>query len=72
MKYFFLLFLFPLFIDAETSTKTDFMMTKAEFEECYKNKGKTEQRFLIRQNGKTGFIDGCGRVVVEPVYDVSF
>lgn len=72
MKYFFLLFLFPLFIYAEASNGTDFMMTKAEFEECYKNKDKTEQRFLIRQNGKTGFIDGCGRVVIAPIYDSAF
>lgn len=72
MKYFFLLFLFPLFIYAEASNETDFMMTKAEFEECYKNKDKTEQRFLVRQNGKTGFVDGCGRVVIEPIYDSAF
>ena len=44
-------------------------MTKAEIKTCYKNKEKTEQRFLIKQNGYMGFIDGCGRVVVEPVYD---
>ena len=73
MKYLILIILFmPLFLHAGTTNEADFMMTKAEFEECYKNKGKTEQRFLIRQNGKTGFIDGCGRVVVEPVYDVAF
>ncbi|MBO4698344.1 WG repeat-containing protein [bacterium] len=44
-------------------------MTKAELNACYKNREKTEQRFLIKQNGYTGFIDGCGRVVIEPVYD---
>ena len=44
-------------------------MTKAELKACYKNKEKTEQRFLIKQNGYMGFIDGCGRVVIEPVYD---
>ena len=69
MKYLILLLFLPLFLHAETTNETDFMMTKAEFEECYKNKEKTEQRFLIRQNGKTGFIDGCGRVVIEPIYD---
>ena len=73
MKYFILIILFlPLFLHAETTNETDFMMTKAEFEECYKNKDKTEQRFLIRQNGKTGFIDGCGRVVIAPIYDSAF
>jgi len=72
MKYLILLLFLPLFIYAGTSTETDFMMTKAEFEKCYKNKEKTEQRFLIRQNGKTGFIDGCGRVVIEPIYDSAF
>lgn len=72
MKYLILLLFLPLFIFAETSSETDFMMTKAEFEECYKNKEKTEQRFLIRENGKTGFIDGCGRVVIKPIYDSAF
>ena len=73
MKYLILIILFmPLFLHAETTNETDFMMTKAEFEECYKNKEKTEQRFLIRQNDKTGFIDGCGRVVIEPIYDSAF
>ena len=61
-----------LLLQAEEQKETDFMMTKAEFEECYKNKDKTEQRFLIRQNGKVGFIDGCGRVVIEPIYDSAF
>ena len=73
MKYLILIILFmPLFLHAGTTNEADFMMTKAEFEECYKNKDKTEQRFLIRQNGKTGFIDGCGRVVIEPIYDSAF
>ena len=72
MKYLILLLFLPIFIYAETSTETNFMLTKTEFEECYKNKDKTEQRFLIRQNGKTGFIDGCGRVVIEPIYDSAF
>lgn len=62
----------PLFLHAETANETDLVMTKAEFEECYKNKEKTEQRFLIRQNGKVGFIDGCGRVVIAPIYDSAF
>ncbi|MBQ3367694.1 WG repeat-containing protein [bacterium] len=44
-------------------------MTKAELNACYKNREKTDQRFLIKQNGYMGFIDGCGRVVIEPVYD---
>ena len=44
-------------------------MTKAELNACYKNREKTDQRFLIKQNGYMGFIDGCGRVIIEPVYD---
>ena len=72
MKYLILILFLPLFLHAETTNETDFMMTKAEFEECYKNREKTEQRFLIRQNGKTGFIDGCGRVVIAPIYDSAF
>lgn len=44
-------------------------MTKAELKACYADKEKTEQRFLIKQNGYMGFIDGCGRVIIEPVYD---
>ena len=72
MKYLILLLFLPISIYAETSTETNFMLTKTEFEECYKNKDKTEQRFLIRENGKTGFIDGCGRVVIEPIYDSAF
>ena len=44
-------------------------MTEDELNVCYADKEKTEQRFLIKQNGYVGFIDGCGRVVIEPVYD---
>ena len=46
-------------------------MTKAELKACYANKEKTEQRFLIKKDyvGHMGFIDGCGRVIIEPVYD---
>ena len=46
-------------------------MTKAELKACYENKEKTEQRFLMKKDyvGHMGFIDGCGRVVIEPVYD---
>ena len=72
MKHLILILFLPIFLHAGTTNETDFMLTKTEFEECYKNKDKTEQRFLIRQNGKLGFIDGCGRVVIEPIYDSAF
>ncbi len=58
------------FVHAEEQKKDVVsMMTQAELKTCYKNKEKTEQRFLIKQNGYMGFIDGCGRVVIKPIYD---
>lgn len=65
------LLLFSLFVFAEEPKKEIIVsrMTKAELKACYKNKEKTDQRFLITQNDHMGFIDGCGRVIIEPVYD---
>ncbi|MBR6244932.1 WG repeat-containing protein, partial [bacterium] len=54
---------------AETEKDVVLRMTEDELNVCYADKEKTEQRFLIKQNGYVGFIDGCGRVVIEPVYD---
>lgn len=54
---------------AETENDVVLRMTEDELKVCYADKEKTEQRFLIKQNGYMGFIDGCGRVVIEPVYD---
>ena len=69
MKYLILLLFLPFFLCAETTSEPVSMMTKAEIEKCSKNKEKTSLRFLIRENGKTGFIDGCGNVVIKPIYD---
>jgi len=69
MKYLILLLFLPFFLCAETTSEPVSMMTKAEIEKCLKNKEKTSLRFLIRENGKTGFIDGCGNVVIKPIYD---
>ena len=69
MKYLILLLFLPFFLYAETASEPVSMMTKAEIEKCSKNKEKINLRFLIRENGKTGFIDGCGNVVIKPIYD---
>lgn len=72
MKYLFLfIFLTAFFyvLYAETERDVVLRMTEDELKACYENKEKTEQRFLIKQNGYMGFIDGCGRVVIKPIYD---
>ena len=63
------LLLFVLLLQAEDQKDVVLRMTEDELKACYANREKTEQRFLIKQNGYMGFIDGCGRVVIEPVYD---
>ena len=67
-----LLLLFTSFLQAEEQKDVVLWMTEDELKACYENKEKTEQRFLIRENGKVGFIDGCGRVIVKPIYDLAF
>lgn len=59
-----------LFLQAEEQKDVVLRMTEDELKACYENKEKTEQRFLIKKDyvGHMGFIDGCGRVVIEPVY----
>ena len=71
MKYLLFIFFTAFFyvLYAETEEDVVLRMTEDELKACYANKEKTEQRFLIKQNGYMGFIDGCGRVVIEPVYD---
>ena len=71
MKYLLFIFATAFFyvLYAETEKDVVSRMTGDELKACYENKEKTEQRFLIKQNGYIGFIDGCGRVVVKPVYD---
>ena len=71
MKYLLFIFFTAFFyvLYAETEEDVVLRMTEDELKACYANKEKTEQRFLIKQNGSMGFIDGCGRVVIEPVYD---
>lgn len=72
MKHLFLFIFITAFfyvLYAETERDVVLRMTEDELKTCYENKEKTEQRFLIKQNGYMGFIDGCGRVVIEPVYD---
>ena len=64
-----LFLLFISFLQAEEQKDVVLRMTEDELNVCYADKEKTEQRFLIKQNGYMGFIDGCGRVVIEPVYD---
>ena len=64
-----ILLFFVLHLQAEDQKDVVLRMTEDELNACYANKEKTEQRFLIKQNGYMGFIDGCGRVVIEPVYD---
>ena len=69
-----ILLFFVLHLQAEDQKDVVLRMTEDELNACYANKEKTEQRFLIRRRGYIsggfmGFIDGCGRVVVEPVYD---
>lgn len=63
------LFLCLFSLVAETKMEIIPLMTKEEKEVCYKNSEKTEQRYLIKIDTKMGFIDGCGRVIIEPVYD---
>ena len=60
-----------LLLQAEEQKDVVLWMTEDELKACYENKEKTEQRFLIKKDyvGHMGFIDGCGRVVVEPVYN---
>ena len=71
MKYLLFIFATAFFyvLYAETEKDVVSRMTGDELKVCYSDKEKTEQRFLIKQNGYIGFIDGCGRVVIEPVYD---
>ena len=59
-----------LFLQAEEQKDVVLRMTEDELKACYENKEKTEQRFLIKKDyvGHMGFIDGCSRVVIEPVY----
>lgn len=69
-----ILLFFVLLLQAEDQKDVVLRMTEDELNVCYANKEKTEQRFLIRRRGYIsggfmGFIDGCGRVVVEPIYD---
>lgn len=64
------LFLYTFSLVAkETKQEIDLIMTKEGKEACCKNSEKTEQRYLIKVDTKMGFIDGCGRVIIEPVYD---
>ena len=65
------IFLTAFFYVLYAKTERDIVlrMTEDELKACYENKEKTELRFLIKQNGYMGFIDGCGRVVIKPVYD---
>ena len=59
-----------LLLQAEEQKDVVLWMTEDELKACYADKEKTEQRFLIKKDyGLMGFIDGCGRVVIEPVYD---
>ncbi|MBO4699863.1 WG repeat-containing protein [bacterium] len=59
-----------LLLQAEEEKDVVLRMTEDELKACYADKEKTEQRFLIKKDyGLIGFIDGCGRVVIEPVYD---
>ena len=74
MKHLFLfIFLTAFFyvLYAETEKDVVLWMTEDELKACYENKEKTEQRFLIKKDyvGHMGFVDGCGRVVVDPVYN---
>jgi len=74
LMFLMILLFFVLPMQAEDKKDVVLRMTEDELNACYANKEKTEQRFLIRRRGYIsggfmGFIDGCGRVVVEPVYD---
>lgn len=69
LMFLMILLFFVLPMQAEDKKDVVLRMTEDELKACYENKEKTEQRFLIKQNGYMGFIDGCGRVVIEPVYD---
>lgn len=65
----FFLLIFSCSLIAETKGEFIPLMTKEEKEVCYKNTEKAEQRYLIKVDTKIGFVDGCGRVVIEPIYD---
>ena len=76
MKHLFLFIFLTAFFQslyAETENDVVLRMTEEEVKTCYENKKKTEQRFLIKKDfiGHMGFIDGCGRIVVEPVYNLA-
>ncbi|MGI6393939.1 MAG: WG repeat-containing protein [bacterium] len=47
-------------------------MTEKERVECQKDIKLTDERYIIRKNGKGGFIDGCGLIRVQPEYDSVF
>ncbi len=54
------------------SFKDEFrLMSKAEKEACLKTE-KTDRRYIINDNDKYGFIDGCGNVIIKPQYEAAF
>ncbi|MGI6393937.1 MAG: WG repeat-containing protein [bacterium] len=65
----FFLLIFSCSLIAETKEEFIPLMTKEEKEVCYKNTEKAEQRYLIKVDTKIGFVDGCGRMIIEPIYD---
>jgi len=47
-------------------------MTEKERVECQKDRKLTDERYIIRKEGKSGFIDGCGVERINPEYDSVF
>jgi hypothetical protein len=77
IKYgaFFLVFVGFNFVFCEELTNLPFFlktMTEKERVECQKDRKLTDERYIIRKNGKSGFIDGCGVEKVKPEYDSAF